>query len=161
WTLPRGRSASTRGLPTVRSRYSSWSGSGEGHTWQGWAGWTGVCIPRVETEPDPLLITLPVERYRYRWPAIADELGSRTARAEGAILIGAVLALVQGGQARESGEPDPPRCVGIPALAEHDGGADGTGPSANDIGGPVRRRVHWIRGRVEKVEKCFDEVLVK
>lgn len=37
-----------------------------------------------------------VKRYRYRWPAIADEPGSGTARTEDAVLIGTVLVLVQG-----------------------------------------------------------------
>jgi len=44
-------------------------------------------------------------------------------------------------QAREPGEPDRPRCVGIPAPTEHDVGADGMGPSANGSAAPVRRRV--------------------
>lgn len=37
-----------------------------------------------------------VKRYRYRWPAIAAEPGSGTARTEDAVLIGTVLVLVQG-----------------------------------------------------------------
>ena len=39
----------------------------------GWAGHTDICILRVESEPDRLLITMTVERCPHRGLAVADE----------------------------------------------------------------------------------------
>ena len=39
----------------------------------GQAGQTSICILRIEAEPDRLLITMTVERFRDRGLAVADE----------------------------------------------------------------------------------------